>query len=63
MKAIDSGRILKAAGSKKEVIYKGVSLRFTADLSDEMVWAWIQWKDTVKRTQWNEHLTKNTLPS
>ena len=41
-------RILKAAREKKQVIYKGNSIRLTGDLSSETLQARREWQDIFK---------------
>ena len=41
-------RILKAAGEKQQVTYKGNPIRLTADLSAETLQARREWQDIFK---------------
>ena len=41
-------RILKAAGKKETVTYKGVPIRLSADFSKETIWARRGWKKIFK---------------
>ena len=44
----DKERILKAAGKKETVTYKGVPIRLSADFSKETIWARRGWKKIFK---------------
>ena len=41
-------KILKAAKEKQQITYKGIPIRFTADLSAEMLQARREWQDIFK---------------
>ena len=41
-------KILKAAREKKQITYKGISIRLTADLSAETLQARTEWQDIFK---------------
>ena len=41
-------KILKAAGEKQKITYKGIPIRLTADLSVETLQARREWQDIVK---------------
>ena len=41
-------KILKAAREKQQIIYKGISIRLTADLSAENLQARKEWQDIFK---------------
>ena len=42
------GKILKAAREKQQIIYKGIPIRLTADLSAETLQARREWQDIFK---------------
>ena len=44
----DKGRILKAAGEKETVTYKGIPIRLSADLSKETLQEGRGWKEVFK---------------
>ena len=44
----NKGKILKAAREKQQIIYKGILIRLTADLSAEMLQARREWQDIFK---------------
>ena len=48
LKSKDKERILKAAGGKETVTYKGVTIRPTADISKETLQARRDWKEVFK---------------
>ena len=41
-------KILKAAREKQQITHKGITIRFTADLSTETLQARREWQDTFK---------------
>ena len=47
-KAEHKERIVKAAREKKQVTYKGISIRLTNDLSAETLQARMEWQDIFK---------------
>ena len=44
----DKEKILKAAREKQQIIYKGIHIRLTADLSAETLQARREWQDIFK---------------
>lgn len=54
---------MKTARSKKEVTYKNVSLRFTADLPSKILQIQRQLWDIVKKVKEMNASQKNTLPN
>ena len=52
-------RILKAAREKRQVIYKGNSIRLTADLSAETLQARREWQDILKVPKGNNQQSRS----
>ena len=48
LKVVDKERILKAAGEKKLVTYRGVPIRLSADFSKEILQAGRDWQEIFK---------------
>ena len=56
-------KILKTASEKQQIIYKGIPIRLTADLSAETLQARRVWQDIFKVMKGKIKTTKITLPS
>ena len=59
----DKERILKAAREKKEVTYKGATIRLATDFSLEMLQARRGWQKNIPCNENQRPATKTTLPS
>ena len=63
IKIKDKEKILKAAREKKQVTYKGIPIRLSADFSPEALQARRDWHDILNVMKGKKPPTKITLPS
>ena len=56
-------QILKAAGEKQQIIYKGIPITITADLSIETLQATKEWQDILKVMKEKKSTAQITAPS
>ena len=63
IKIKDKEKILKAAREKKQITYKGIPIRLSADFSAETPQARREWPDILNVMKGKKPPTKITLPS
>ena len=56
-------KILKAAREKQQITYKGIPIRLTADLSEEILQARGAWKDIFKVMKGKNHQPRLLYPA
>jgi len=56
-------QILKAAGEKQQITYKGIPITITADLSIETLQATKEWQDILKVMKEKKSTAQITAPS